>query len=93
MVAHKDTFLTLSNAFLKLVKRWYRFCWCWRYFSHRILRLICSVVLLPPLNPACASAIISLAAWDLKPIQSDVRQHDFARLTDGIVGSVVLAEL
>ena len=32
-------------------------------FSHRILRLkICSVVLLPALNPACSSAIIS-SAW------------------------------
>ena len=32
------------------------------YFSHRILRLkICSVVLLPALNPACSSAIISSA--------------------------------
>ena len=34
-------------------------------FSHRILRLkICSVVLLPALNPACSSAIIS-SAWGL----------------------------
>ena len=37
----------------------------WRYFSHRILRLkICSVVLLPALNPACSSTIIS-SAWGL----------------------------
>ena len=38
------------------------FCGCWRYFSHRILRLkIYSVVLNPALNPACSSAIISSA--------------------------------
>ena len=66
MVAHKAACHTLSNAFLKSMKTWYRFCWCWRYFSHRILRLkICSVVLLPPLNPACSSAIIS-SAWALR---------------------------
>ena len=35
------------------------------YFSYRILGLkICSVVLLPALNPACSSAIIS-SAWGL----------------------------
>ena len=63
MVAHKAACHTLSKAFLKSMKIWYRFCWCWRYFSHRILRLkICSVVLLPALNPACSSAIIS-SAW------------------------------
>ena len=63
MVAHKAACHTLSKAFLKSMKTWYRFCWCWRYFSHRILRLkICSVVLLPALNPACSSAIIS-SAW------------------------------
>ena len=51
--------------FFKSVKKCYRFCWCWRYFSHRILRLkICSVVLLPALNPACSSAII-FSAWGL----------------------------
>ena len=37
MVAHKAACHTLSKAFLKSVKTWYRFCWCWRYFSHRIL--------------------------------------------------------
>ena len=62
---HKAACHTLSKAFLKSMKTWYRFCWCWRYFSHRILRLkICSVVLLPALNPACSSAIIS-SAWGL----------------------------
>ena len=65
MVAHKAACHTLPKAFLKSLKTWYRFCWCWRYFSHRILRLkICSVVLLPALNPACSSAIIS-SAWGL----------------------------
>ena len=60
MVAHKAACHTLSKAFLKSMKTWYRFCWCWKYFSHRILRLkICSVVLLPALNPACSTAIIS----------------------------------
>ena len=61
-------------------------------FSHRILRLkICYVVLLPALNPACSSAIIS-SAWGLKPIQDDF-QHDFARITDKADSSLVLAEL
>ena len=46
---------------------------------------ICSVVLLPALNPACSSAIIS-SAWD------DF-QHDCARMTDEADISVVLAEL
>ena len=39
MVAHKAAFHTLSKAFMKSVKTWFKFCWCWRYFSHRILRL------------------------------------------------------
>ena len=52
MVAHKAACHTLSKAFLKSMKTWYRLCSYWRYFSHRILRLkICSVVLLPALNP------------------------------------------
>ena len=37
MVAHKAACHTLSKAFLKSMKTWYRFCWCWRYFSHRPL--------------------------------------------------------
>ena len=49
------------------------------------------MVLLPALNPACSSAIIS-SAWGLKPIQDDF-QHDFARMTDEADSSVVLAEL
>ena len=96
MVAHKAACHTLSKAFLKPMKTWYRFCWCWRYFSHRILRLkICSVVLLPALNPACSSAIISSACFfslGFKPIQDNV-QHDFAGMTDEADRSVVLAEL
>ena len=92
MVAHKAACHTLSKAFLKSMKTWYRFCWCWRYFSHRILRLkICSVVLLPALNPACSSAIIS-SAWGLSLLQDNF-QHDFAGITDEADSSVVLAEL
>ena len=65
MVAHKAACHTLSKAFLKSMKTWYRFCWYCRFFSHRILRLkICSVVLLPALNPAYSSAVIS-SAWGL----------------------------
>ena len=61
MVAHKAACHTPSKTFLKSMKSWYRFCWCWQYFSHKILRLkICSVVLLLALNPACSSAMISL---------------------------------
>ena len=48
------------------------------------------MVLLPALNPACSSAIIS-SAWG-QPIQDDF-QHDFARMTDEADSSVVLAEL
>ena len=71
----------LILAFFKPMKTWYGFCLCWRYFSHRLLRLKnWSVVLLSALNPACSSAIIS-SAWGLKPIQDDF-QHDFARMTD-----------
>ena len=57
MVAHKAACHTLltSKAFLKLMKTWYRFCCCLRYFS---------VMLLPALYPACSSAIIS-SAWGL----------------------------
>ena len=40
----------------------------------------CSVVLLPALNPACFSAIIS-SSWGFKPIQDEF-QHGFARMTD-----------
>ena len=41
------------KAFLVSMKTWSRSCWCWRYFSQRILRLkICSVVLFPALKPA-----------------------------------------
>ena len=56
MVAHKAACQTLSKAFLKSMKTWYRSCWCWRCFSLRILRLkiIYSVVLLPALKPACS---------------------------------------
>ena len=62
----------------------------WRYFLHRILRLkICSVVLLPALNPAFSNYFFSLG---FKPIQDD-SQHDFARMTDEADSSVVLAEL
>ena len=49
------------------------------------------MVLLPALNPACSSAIIS-SAWGFEPIQDDF-QHDFARMTDEADSSVVLAEL
>ena len=57
-----------------------------------ILRLkICSVVLLPALNPACSSAIIS-SAWGLSLFQMTF-QHDFARMTDETDSSVALTEL
>ena len=58
-VSHKAACQTLSKAFLNSMKAWWRFCWCWRYFSQRIHRLkICSVVLLPALKPASSSAMI-----------------------------------
>ena len=49
------------------------------------------MVLLPALNPASSSEIIS-SALGFKPIQDDF-QHDFARMTDIADSSVVLAEL
>ena len=50
----------------------------------RILRLkICSVVLLPALNPACSSTIIS-SALAFKPSEDDF-QHNFARMTDLLI--------
>ena len=49
------------------------------------------MVLLPALNPACSSAIIS-SVWGFKPIHDDFQQ-DFARMTDEADSSVVLAEL
>ena len=59
MVAHKAACQTLSKAFLKSMKTWYRSCWCWRYFSQRIRRLkIRSVMLILALEPACTSAMI-----------------------------------
>ena len=49
------------------------------------------MVLLPALNPACSSAMIS-SAWGLSHFQDDF-QHDFARMIDEADSSVVLAEL
>ena len=40
---------------------------------------ICSVVLLPALNPGLFSMIIS-SAWCFKHVQDDFK-HDFARMT------------
>ena len=37
MVAHKAACHTLSKAFLKSMKTWYRFCWCWRKDSRLIM--------------------------------------------------------
>ena len=59
MVADKATCQTLLKAFLKSMKTRQRSCWCWKYFSQRILRLkICSMVLLPALKPSYSSAMI-----------------------------------
>ena len=89
MVAQKAAWQTLSKAFLKSMKTWYRSCWCWRYFSHRMSRLkICSVVLLPALKPACDDL---LRLW-LQSVEYDL-QHDFAWGTGEAYCSVVLALL
>ena len=37
MVAHKATCQTLSKAFLKSMKIWWRSCWCWIYFSKKMV--------------------------------------------------------
>ena len=69
----------------------YRIRRCLKYVSHRIPKLkICSVVLLPALNPVCSSVIISFPLV-FKPVQDDL-QHTFARMTYEADGSVVLAE-
>ena len=59
MVAHKAACQTLSKAFLKSMKTWWRSCSCWRHFSQKIHRLkMCSVVLLPVLKPALMMLIV-----------------------------------
>ena len=49
------------------------------------------MVLIPALNPACSSAIIS-SAWGLSLFKM-LCWNDFAGMTDGANSSVVLAEL
>ena len=62
-----------------------------RYFSQRIQRLkVCSAMLLPALNPAFSSILIS-SAWGLSLFKLTL--NDFARITDEADSSVVLAEL
>ena len=39
IVAHKAAQLFLLKAFLKSMETWQRSRWCWRCFSHMILRL------------------------------------------------------
>ena len=90
MVSHKAACHILSKAFLKSMKTWYRFCCCWRYFLHRILRLkICGASSGSEPSLFFSNYFFSLG---LKPIQDDF-QHDFARMTDKADSSVVLAEL
>ena len=88
MVAHKAVYHTLSNVFLKSMKTWYRFCWCWRYFSHRILRF-CGAFSGSEPSLFFSNNFFSL---EFKPFQNDF-QHDFARMTDEADSSVVLTEL
>ena len=52
---------------------------------------ICSVVLLPALQPTCSSAIIFSLLW-LKSAKNDL-QHDYGRIADKADGSVILAQL
>ena len=88
MVAHKTARHTLSKAFFyKSMKTWYRFCLCWRYFSHSIL--FCGAS-----SGSEPSLFFSNYFFRLgfKPIQDDFK-HDFARMTDEADSSVVLAEL
>ena len=83
MVAHKATCRTLSKAFIKSMMTCYRFCQCWKYFSHRILRLkISSLAPISAPNQACPSFIIS-SAWGLSLFKMTFStQHEFARMTD-----------
>ena len=47
MVVQNAVCKTLSRAFLKSIKTWYKYCWCCWYFSISTLRLkICSLALL-----------------------------------------------
>ena len=69
MVAHKAACHTLSKAFFEIDEDMVQILLVLEVLSHRILRLkICSVVLLPALNQACSSAIIS-SAWSLSPFK------------------------
>ena len=65
MVVHKAACHTLSKAFFEIYEGMVQILLMSEVFSHRILKLeICSVVLLPAMNPACSLEIIS-SAWDL----------------------------
>ena len=69
MVAHKAVGQTLSKAFLKSTKTWWKSCWCWRYFSYRMRRL-----------KFLFFGDDLLHLW-LQSVQCDL-QHDFAWVTD-----------
>ena len=71
------------------MKTWYRFCWCWRYFLHRILRLkICSVVLFPALNPACSSATMRKYSISANLVRTIVQLYDKATSAVQMNGSI-----
>ena len=77
MVAHKAACHTLSKAFLKSMKTWYRFCWCWRYFSHKdseVEDLFCGASSGSEPSLFFSNYFFSLG---FKPIQDNF-QHDFA---------------
>ena len=88
MVAHKTAYHTLSKAFLKSTKTWYRFCRCWTHDS-KVEDLFCGASSGSEPSLFFSNYFFSLG---FKLIQDDF-QHDFARMTDEADISVVLAEL
>ena len=92
MVAHKAACQTLSNAFLKSMKTWWKSCWCWRYFSHRMRRLKNFSVVLLYCSGACLFFGDDVLRLWLQSVQYDL-QHDFVWVIDKAYCSVVLALL
>ena len=91
MVAHKAACHTLSKAFLKSMKTWYRLLMLEVLFTQdsNVEDLFCGAS-----SGSEPSLFFSnyLFMLGFKPIQDDF-QHDFARMTDEADSSVVLAEL
>ena len=92
MVAHKAACHTLSKAFLKSMKTWYRFLLMLEVLftqDSKVEDLFCGAS--SGSEPSMFFSNYFFSLW-FKPIQDDF-QHEFARTTDEADSSVVLAEL